>query len=117
MLNLRSAFAAKFASDGKTLIYATLVAGSGDDVPASAAVDRQGNLYLGGSTTSRDLPVSNAVQGRLGGVQNGFLAEVNPQGNALIFLTYLGGSQKDSVKDLAVDAGGSIYAAGSAGSA
>jgi len=116
MLNLCSAFAAKFASDGKTLIYATLVGGTGDDAATSAAVDRQGNPYLAGSTTSPDLPVMNAVQDGLRGVKNGFVAEVNPQGNALVFLTYLGGSQKDTVDALALDAAGSIYVAGSSGS-
>jgi uncharacterized protein (TIGR03437 family) len=112
--NERSAFAAKFTSDGKTLVYSTLLGGSGDDAAMSAAVDSQGNLYLAGSTNSPDLPVLNAVQAQLGGIQNGFVAELNPQGNALVFSTYLGGSQKDAVQSLALDANGAIYVAGSA---
>lgn len=114
MLGLRAAFAAKFTSDGKTLVYSTLLGGDGDDAATSAAVDRQGNLYIAGSTTSTDLPVVNPVQDRLGGMQNGFIAELNPQGNALLFLTYAGGSSKDQVHDVAVDSSGNIYAAGEA---
>jgi len=117
ILGLRSAFAAKFASDGKTLVYATLVGGTGDDAATAAAEDGQGNLYLAGSTGSTDLPVLNAVQEGLAGAQNGFVAELNPQGNALVFLTYLGGSQKDTAQNLALGSQGSIYVGGSATSA
>lgn len=117
VLGLRAAFAAKFASDGNTLVYSTLLGGTGDDVATSASADGQGNLYLAGWTTSTDLPVMNAVQKRLSGIQNGFVAELNPQGNGLVFSTYLGGSQKDAVQDLALDGNRNIYVAGSTTSA
>ena len=41
--------------------------GTGTDVATAVAVDRAGNTYVAGTTTSLDFPVSNAFQPHLGG--------------------------------------------------
>jgi uncharacterized protein (TIGR03437 family) len=43
------------------------LAGSGTDSIAAMATDRDGNLYVAGSTTSLDLPMKNAAQPQFGG--------------------------------------------------
>jgi len=43
---------------------------------------------------------------------DGFVAELNPTGTALVFSTYLGGALDDSVTALALDGAGNVYAAG-----
>jgi hypothetical protein len=45
---------------------------------------------------------------------NAFVAEFNPAGSALLFSTYLGGSDSDIANAIAVDASENIYVAGSA---
>ncbi len=52
-----------FAPNPPGLLYSTLYGGGGVEQALALAVDRQGHAYLGGGTTSRDLPVVNARQG------------------------------------------------------
>jgi len=108
-----------------TLSYSTYLGGSGTEVcPSGAvapgqgcpqvAVDTAGNIYVAGSTTSANFPVT--VSGSsLTGVQNIFIAVLNPllpPGQQLTYATYLGGTGTDTLAGLAVDALFSIYVAG-----
>lgn len=110
------AFAAKLKSDGSDLIFSTYFGGSGGDAPWSIAADPAGNTYIAGSTYSNDLPTANAVQARLAGFQNAFVASWNGQTGAMQYATYLGGSRSDFAAGIAVDAAGNVYIAGLAGS-
>ncbi len=99
-------FLAKFAPDGKTLELATYFGGMGNETASGVQVDRSGNIWVAGNTSSFDLPVSkNAVQKQLKGGTNTFVAEFSPQGR-LHALTYLGGSQTDIVHAIRLDARG-----------
>ncbi len=106
------AYAVKLSSDGLTVAYSSLFGGSTADNATTAAVDAQGNLYVGGNTTSTDFPVLNAVQSQASYGGDAFIAELNPQGNGLVFSTYLGGAALDQVTSLAVNSTGNIYVAG-----
>jgi hypothetical protein len=46
------AFAAKLASDGKSLIYSTFIGGVSNDVATGVALDFQANVFVGGYTDS-----------------------------------------------------------------
>jgi hypothetical protein len=48
---------------------------------------------------------------------NAFVSKLNPQGTALVYSSYLGGSSSDSASAIAVDAVGNAYVIGSASSA
>jgi uncharacterized repeat protein (TIGR01451 family) len=99
------------------LTYATYFGGSGNDTFPYVTVDILGNIYLTGSTTSPNLPVStNAYQPALNptaNAQNIFVLELNGQGGAggVEYLTYLGGSGQDTSAGIGVD-GNTIYVAG-----
>lgn len=56
------------SADGSKLRYGSYWGGSGDDIAFGVAQDRNGNVYVAGSTSSLDLPVtSKAFQGAFGG--------------------------------------------------
>jgi uncharacterized protein (TIGR03437 family) len=114
------AFVAKFSPSG-ALIYLTYLGGSGDESALGLAVDSAQDVYVVGFTNSRNFPVVNPYQAQFGGMGglsyprtgDGFIAKLNPAGNALIYSTYLGGSQDDEVTAISVDSAGNAYVTGS----
>jgi CSLREA domain-containing protein len=99
------------ASGAASFVYGTFLGGSGDDQAHSVALSPTGEMYVGGSTFSGDFPTFNAFQGALDGTQDGFVTKLNAAGTALVFSTYLGGADADSVDRIAVDFAGNAYAA------
>jgi hypothetical protein len=111
------AFVAKLTSDGSALVYSTYLGGSGGDSSSGIAVDAAGSAYVTGSTVSTDFPTANPLQPVFGGgFADAFVAKLTPDGSALVFSTYLGGSGGDSSFGIAVDAAGSAYVTGPTGS-
>lgn len=107
------AFAAKLDLTGSTLLYATYLGGSGDDQAESIKVDGSGSLFVGGGTESPDLrTATGAFQARAAGARDAFVARLNAAGTGFTYLTYLGGSGEDSLRGLAVDGSGHVFAAG-----
>lgn len=98
------------------LVYSTFLGGSGSDQARGIAVDSEGNAYVAGFTDSLNLPISNAFQPVIGGGPPGtgdaFVAKLNPAGSALIYSTYLGGNDGDSVYGIATDTNGNAYITG-----
>jgi hypothetical protein len=98
------------------LDYATYLGGDGQDRPAGLALHVNHALVVG-STQSADFPTTAGAlaSGPLGG-QDGFASKLTPDGRALHFSTYLGGSGDDSAAALttAIDDGTTIIAGGTA---
>jgi uncharacterized protein (TIGR03437 family) len=95
-------FVAEYQPDGKTLIFSSYFGGSDNDIGNAIAIDHTGNVWIAGSTTSADLPVTaGAFQNTLKGSTNGFVAKLSSDGK-LLAATYLGGSKTDSALGLAV---------------
>jgi hypothetical protein len=105
-------YVAKIAPYGKSLVYASYLGGSGDDLPFGIAVDGGGAAYVTGSTTSLDFPVKSAYQPSLRGSQDGFLTVVAPSGTQLLSSTFVGGSLREQVFAIALDKAGAVYLAG-----
>ena len=117
-----SAYVAKIAPSGASLVYSTFLGGSGggDDSSRSAIkVDSQGDAIVLGRTISSDFPVTADAFQPTGPSapwealdnQNvsGVLAKLNPTGSALIYSTYVAaGSALD------VDSAGNAYVLGTA---
>src|SRR5580658_3748919 len=79
-------FVAKFSSGG-TLLYSTLLGGSGSDLPTSIAVDSSGSVSVAGTTTSTDFPVtSDALTNQSN--PGTFFTRLNPTATSLIYSTY-----------------------------
>jgi hypothetical protein len=107
------AFVAKLNATGTILMYSTFLGGSGDDIAYAIAVDSAGNAYVTGSTNSTDFPTANPLQ-TTNKAPDGtaFVAMLNAAGSALVYSTYLGGSNYDSGAGIAVDSSGSTYVTG-----
>lgn len=106
-------FVAKFAADG-SLVYATYLGGKSTDEVGDLAVDADGNIVIGGSTNSVDFPTKNAFQSSLAGqvYEDGWVAKLAPGGDALVYSTYLGGTEPDQILGLAVDGEGRVVVGG-----
>jgi hypothetical protein len=60
-----------------TQLFASYLGGSGDDAPGGIAVDASGNIYVAGTTSSTDFPITQgAFQGQLTGSTNAFVAKI-----------------------------------------
>jgi hypothetical protein len=115
------AFVVKLDPNGSSLLYSTYLGGTGSDLGSSIAIDNIGNAYISGQTTS-PFPQVNSIQASFGGngslnYGDAFVAKLNPQGNALLFSTYLGGDGDDGGTDIAVDDSGNVYITGTTNSA
>ena len=77
--------------------YSSYLEGSGDDTGNAVALDPSGNIYVAGTTSSPNFPKMNPLQGSLRAAPDAFVLKLNPGGSALIYATYLGGDDRDSV--------------------
>lgn len=73
-------FVATLSPDGARLLFGSYFGGSANDMVTSIALDAARNIYLGGYTTSVDLPVSPGAyqMSGQGGFQQGFAAKIAP---------------------------------------
>jgi hypothetical protein len=130
------AFLFKLSSDGRTLVYSTYYGGSSDEgtdlvddsdpnpggnflLGVRVDIDGAGNVYLGGNTHSRDLPIKNAFQATLAGGDDAFIAKFSLAFNrpSLVYGTYLGGRAFDACTGIAVDSVGRVFLCGYSDSA
>jgi hypothetical protein len=105
------AFVAKLTGDLSQTVYSTSFGDTGGVTPTVLRVDPQGRAVIGGSTTSRSLPVTIG-QTALAGYGDGFVARFSADGASLDFATFLGGSWNDSLRALALAPDGEIVVAG-----
>jgi hypothetical protein len=107
-------FVTKLNGTGSTLLYSTFIGGSADENAYSIALDGTGNAYITGVTSSTDYDVTaGAFQTTLdGGVYDAFVTKLNSSGTALLYSTYIGGSDFEESRSIAVDASGNAYVTG-----
>jgi hypothetical protein len=90
----------------------TYIGGDGNDIPTGLAIGPDGLLYLTGSTTSTNFPMTgNGVSAALSGTQDAFVVKIYPSLDGLIYSTYLGGTDVEAAYGIAVDSTG-IYITG-----
>jgi uncharacterized protein (TIGR03437 family) len=117
-------FVAKLNPTGTSLLASTFLGGSGNDMVGAVTIDSQGNIWVGGSTSSNNFPTSaNALQRTYGGessqqlqaiiqLGDGFVAEFSSDLTKLMYSTYLGGANDDAITGVAVDSSGEVYVCG-----
>ncbi len=96
------------------LEYSSYLGGDDDEEVRGIAVDPAGNVYLTGRTASTNFPPHTSG---LNGSDDCFVTKIDAKG-ALVYSTYLGGSENDPDYDneagsaIAADANGNAYVAG-----
>ena len=102
------------------LDYSTFLGGGSNDFGWGIAVDPAGRTYLGGETSSAVFPRSNDTPPGItkppGKGTDAFVLRMDPEGDALEYVTFLGGTRDDSGQDLAIDPSGNAYLTGSTNS-
>jgi photosystem II stability/assembly factor-like uncharacterized protein len=133
-LNQPGIFVAKIDSINKRLVYYTTLTGTSpynSFKGTGIAVDDAGNAYVTGSTTAPSFPTTqDAFQTGLRGNTNGFITKLSPEGNTLVYSTFLGAADNlntgnvsqcnpqqfgnciTDANDIAIDAAGNAFVTG-----
>jgi hypothetical protein len=122
------AFVARISADGSALDYSTYLGGEEGESPGGIFVDSAGCAYVGGSTASIGFPTTpGAFQETFVGAVLGcftyfpptyfncddmFLSKLLPDGSAFEYSTFVGGTDMDRCRDIAVDSAGNAYLVG-----
>jgi Beta-propeller repeat len=109
------AFVTKFSRDGASLLYSSNLGGNRSDAGLDIAVDDDsGRAVVVGVTSSTDFPLARPLQSRLNGGASfdGFVTVVNALGTGLVMSTYLGGTGRDEITSVALDAAADMYITG-----
>jgi hypothetical protein len=97
-------FITKLAVDGQSLVYSTYLGGTSYDYAFSVAVE-EAYVYVTGRTLSSTFPRVNAIDNTLGGIADCFLTKFATDGQSLIYSTFIGGSNNENSKRIAVEDG------------
>jgi hypothetical protein len=97
-----------------SLLYFTYLGGSNAETGAGIAVDTVNSAYVTGFTNSSDFPVFGEVfQSNYGGGNtDAFVSKLDATASALVYSSYLGGTNAEDGKAIAVDVNGNAYVAG-----
>ena len=129
-------YVTKLNPDLTRIVYSTYIAGEFGATPAAINVDLQGDAWVAGTTNSADYPTTlGALQPKyIAGsppppqppcgstycvyppAASGYITELNPVGTHLIYSTFFGGSQDDTIA-FAAFTPHAIFLSGQAGSA
>lgn len=101
-----------------TLIFSTYTGSTADNWGFTATYDNSGSLYSGGIVFANGYPTTaGAFQtGFAGGQTDIGITKFTPTGTALVYSTYIGGSNSEAPHSLIVDNSGSLYVMGTTGS-
>lgn len=111
------AFVTAIASDGRSFVYSAFLGGAGDEIGTTVSVDATGAAYVTGAATA-DFPTTQGAfdvtfNGTVSGAPDAYVAKVAPNGAAIIYATYLGGSGGQDVGNaIVVDRLGNAFVAG-----
>ncbi|HYJ88611.1 MAG TPA: SBBP repeat-containing protein, partial [Pyrinomonadaceae bacterium] len=110
---LSDAFVTKLNQAGSALVYSTFIGGNVFDAAHAIALDSSNNAYVVGRTTSSNFPTVNPIQATFaGGSSDVFVLKLNTAGSALVYSTFLGGSDFEAGLSVAVDSSGNAYLTG-----
>ena len=119
----RQAFLTKLTPSGSTAAYSTYLGGREHDDAYGVAVDRHHRAHVTGATQSPDFPTRNALQPTLDNsactseqpeefCDDGFVTKFTPDGQDLVYSTYLRGRAEDQGLSIDITHNGRALVAG-----
>ena len=111
-------FVTKINAAGTAIVYSTFLGGNGwNEYGLGIFVDSSGNAYVTGGTNATDFPgvTAGSIQPSFGGTgsnRDAFATKINAAGNAILWSTYLGGSNDDIAYGITADSSGNAYVGG-----
>jgi hypothetical protein len=108
------AFVAKVSATGTALLYAGYIGGGDYDDGKGIAVDSSGNAYVAGQTRSSEatFPATVGPDLTYNGNTDAFVAKVDITGTTLAYAGYIGGTDYEEARGIALDASGDAYIVG-----
>jgi hypothetical protein len=88
-------FVCKLTPAGDALVFCSYFGTADPQIVRDVAVDAQGGIYLGSSSSSGVFPAAwfaNGYRSTPFGGLDGFVAKISPDGSQVVYATYLGGS-------------------------
>ncbi|MCA9949546.1 MAG: SBBP repeat-containing protein [Anaerolineales bacterium] len=97
----------------ESLLYSTFLGGSSRDGASDISIDVAGNAYITGYTASSDFPVTaGAFDTTFDNLTDTFVANLSANGAGLVYVTYLGGSDRDFSNALSIDGMENVFISG-----
>jgi hypothetical protein len=104
---LHDAFVARLSSSGQSLLFSSYLGGNSEDVGHGITVDDIGDIYVTGYTFSTNFPMRDAVQSTKSAGLDAFVTKISQRSRsggltacgALVYSSYLGGTDPSSASD------------------
>jgi hypothetical protein len=106
------AFVTTLSQDGRRATFSSFFGGVASDSAIGIAHDRGGASYVTGITSSYNFPTLLALQPHLQGSDDAFVMKLEPEGLALAYSTFVGGTGIDAGVNVTLDAQGTVHVAG-----
>ena len=108
-------FVTKLSPDGSALVYSTFIGGQGAQEGHDIDIDMSGAAYITGIVYngSFDFPTTPGAFDTTFESNEAFITKLSPNGDLLVYSTFIGGSEQDEGGGIVVDANGIVYSTGS----
>jgi len=100
------------------IVWSTFIGGSDNDISNCIVLDEEDNIYIAGSTVSKNYPTSKGAYdisyqiGTVSGSTDVFVSKLSSEGSTLLYSTYIGGGDNDKAFGIALDKSSNIYISG-----
>ncbi|MFQ5805875.1 MAG: hypothetical protein ACE5I3_05430 [Phycisphaerae bacterium] len=115
LTGFRDAFVMKLSAEDGSITYSTYLGGDYVDSGYDIVVTASDEMIVVGTTESSDFPTVNPIQDELNSppyqYADLFITRLSADGSAILYSTYLGGSQDERLAAVALDAQERIYVA------
>lgn len=107
-------YASYLGGCGEDGLFGNLAIALGEEQEEDVAPDtpKKITVYLTGATNSPDFPLVDPFQPTYGRTLDTFVTKINSTGTALVYSTFLGGTDSDIAGDIAVDEDGHAHIVG-----
>lgn len=106
-------FLARIDTVAGQLVFSTYIGAQyASSTAHDVAIDASGNAWVLGHVHGDDFPVPGGFQGEERGMGDAYVAKISADGSTLLYATFLGGTEREEPRSIAVDGTGAAYVTG-----